>query len=176
MTSRRRFHVPVIGLLLVVLLAACGTQAPPSTPSSTSAPPAPSSDARMARDAYSMAICPVFTALIALDPRLAALRAAGAEGGDVTGQATEIAGVSDEVLAQLNALEAVPEWSSGADLRYHLITALHAIRAGLLRIEGDVAASSAAEDLASLPFIASEAMDLAMQDATEGGLTCEGAS
>ena len=175
MTSQSRFNAPVIGLLVVVLLAACGTQAPPSTSSSTSAPPAPSNDAG-ARDAYGTAICPVFTALIALDPRLAALRTAGAEGGDVTGQATEIAGVSDELLAQLNALEAVPEWSSGADLRYHLITALHAIRARLLRIGDDAAASSAAEELASLPFIASEAMDLAMQDATEGGLTCEGAS
>ena len=175
MTSRRRFHVPVLGLLVVVLLAACGTQAPATTTPSASPSPAPVDDVA-ARAAYSTAICPVFTALIALDPRLAALRAAGVAGGDLTTQASEIAGVSDELLAQLNVLEAVPEWSSGADLRYHLITALHAIRAGLLRIEGDAASSSAAEDLASLPFIASEAMDLAMQDATEGGLTCEGAS
>ena len=70
-------------------------------------------------------------------------------------------------------LEAVPEWQAGANLRYHLITALHGIRAQLLHVGNDPAAGSAADDLANVPFIASDAIDRAVQDAVEGGLTCE---
>jgi hypothetical protein len=169
MSLPRRFVAPVAPVLVAVLTVACGTQA---TPTATPPTAAPSADAAVARDAYSAAICPVFTSILELDPRLAAMRRAGTQGGDMSSHATEIAAVSDELLVLLEDLEAVPEWSSGADLRYHLITALHGIRARLLRVSDDLPASGTADDLANLPFIASDAMDLAMQDAVEGGLAC----
>ncbi len=160
---------PVAAILVAVLTVACGTQATPTTTAPTTAP---SADEAVAREAFSAAICPVFTGILELDPRLAEMRRAGAEGGDMSSHAAEITAISDELLVLLDDLEAVPEWSSGADLRYHLITALHGIRARLLRVSDDLPAGGTADDLANLPFIASDAMDLAMQDAVEGGLAC----
>ena len=87
--------------------------------------------------------------------------------------ARELREVGDILGGLLADLEAVPEWQAGANLRYHLITALHGIRAQLLHVGNDPAAGSAADDLANLPFIASDAIDRAVQDAVEGGLTCE---
>lgn len=173
----RRFLVPAVGLLVAASAVACGTQSAPTTaavgPSTASAPSAATAADPAARDAYSAAMCPLFTAILELDPRLAAMRDAGAAGGVMSSQGDEIDAVAGELLTLLGELEAVPEWSSGAALRHQLITALHAVRAQLLHVGGDPAATSAAGDLASLPFIASDAMDLAMGDAVEGGLTCE---
>jgi len=175
MSSLRRFTMPVVTLLAATMLVACGTQSAPSVaPSASAAAPVPSVDTD-ARDAFNAAICPLFTGILEIDPRLAALRGVGAEGGDMTAQAKQIGAVEDELGLLLNDLEAVPEWSSGADLRYHLITALHGIRARLLRIGGDPGAGTSADELANLPFIATEAMDIAMQDAIGGGLSCEDA-
>lgn len=168
-----RFTAPLAAMLAAVLLVACGAQvAPTPIPSAPVRTAAPVVDAE-ARLAFNAAICPVFTGIIEIDPRLAAMRGAGAQGGDMSPHATEIGAIGSELGLLLNDLEAVPDWSSGANLRHQLITALHGIRARLLSIGGDPGASTAANELANLPFIASEQMDLAMQRAVQGGLTCE---
>ena len=91
----------------------------------------------------------------------------------MTVQADELEEVGDLLLGLLEDLDAVPDWQAGANLRYHLTTALHGIRAQLLHVGENPAAGSAADELANLPFIASDAMDRAVQSAVEGGLTCE---
>lgn len=172
----RRFAA-LSGALLAVLLVACGGQSMESTsPSDRSVDPtvaASTSADATARDAYSTAICPIFTGILELDPRLAAMREAGAAGGDISQHGAEIDALGGKLLLLLEELEALPEWSEGANLRHQLITALHGIRAQLLHIGGDPAAAGAADDLANLAFIASDAMDLAMAQAQRGGLTCE---
>lgn len=173
------FHVrlaaPVSVLLVTILLVACGAQpAPTASPAGPVATPATSVDIA-ARDAYSAAICPIITGILDVEPRLTALRGAGAAGGDMSGHAAEIDAASDDLKVLLNDLEAVPEWSAGANLRFLLITALHAIRARILSVGEDPGAGTAAEALASLPF-SSEPMDVAMQSAVSGGLSCENAS
>lgn len=176
-----RFGAPLAALLAITLLAACGAvAAPTATPSAASQPPTGAPPASVeseadlaARVSYSAAICPIFSGIIELDPRLQAIREAGAAGGDMTAQAEELGEVGDILGALLADLEAVPEWQAGANLRYHLIMALHGIRAQLLHVGDNPAAGSAADDLANLPFIASDAMDRAVQGAVEGGLTCE---
>lgn len=171
--------MPLAGLLAAVLLAACAASVAPlptvpssnDVPSSVAASGAPGTAAE--RDAYSSAMCPVFGGILQLDPRLATLREAGADGGDMSAHSGEIDAVSAELLRLLTDLEAVPEWSPGLDLRHQLIGALHGIRARLLRVADDPAAGTAADGLAELPFIASDAMDRAVQDAVQAGLTCD---
>ena len=58
-------------------------------------------------------------------------------------------------------------------MRYLLTSALHGIRAQLLHVGENPAARAAADELANLPFIATDAMDRAVQNAVEAGLTCE---
>ena len=176
-----RFGAPVVALLAITVLTSCGTVAAPSPTSSAASQPSTAapiasveSEADMAaRISFSAAICPVFSGLYDLDPRLQAIRDAGAAGGDMTPQAQEMVAVGDVLLGLLEDLDALPDWQAGAKLRYHLTTALHGIRAQLLHVGEDPAAASAATDLAYLPFIATDAMDLAVQDALEGGLSCE---
>ncbi len=158
---------------MTVLVAGCGPVAD-STPTPTPTPD-PLAEAA-ARDAFAAGVCPIFDGLLALDPRLRDLRAAGAEGEDLGGLDTEIASVVDDLLEQLDALEALPDWGPGRDLRFQLITAVHEQRARLLLVAEDLSAADAAEGLANLPFVSSEAMDLAMTDAVQGGLTCVPAS
>lgn len=175
MSLFRRFTAPLAAMLAAVLMVACGAQvAPTPIPSAPVPAAAPVIDAE-ARNAFNAAICPVFTGILEIDPRLAAMRGAGAQGGDMSPHATEIGAVESELGLLLDDLEAVPEWSSGANLRHQLITALHGIRARLLSVGGDPGAHTAAEGLANLPFIATEQMDLAMQGAVQSGLTCEDA-
>ena len=174
MNFRRSFNAPIAVLVAAVLLVGCGSQA---TPTSTPPPPTTSASAAddpIARAAFSTAICPIFDGILAVDPRLAAMREAGSAGGDVSAQSVEIGAVNDELLALLNALEAVPEWESGIGLRFHLISSLHGIRAYLLAMDEGAASTTAAEELATLPFIATTAMEKAMQDAVSAGLNCEG--
>lgn len=162
-------------LLLVATLAACGaapTPSPSPSPTSAASSPAPSVD-REARYAYGAAICPIFTAILAVDPRLAALRAVGDEDGDVAAQATELNSLASELREILTRLEEVPAWDPGNRLRFELITALHAIRTQLVVVADDPAARTAAAALAATPFVATEAMDRAMASATGAGLTCE---
>lgn len=176
MPFRLRLAAPVSVLLVTSLLAACGALPSPTASSGDPvATPAASVDIA-ARDAYNAAICPIFTGILEIEPRLTALRRAGAAGGDMSGHATEIDAASAGLKVLLDDLEAVPEWSEGANLRFLLITALHAIRSRVLSIGEDPGAGTAAEALASLPFISSDAMDVAMQTAVSGGLNCEGAS
>lgn len=184
-----RLRVGVI--LLALALAACGGEpAPTSTPGSASATApaasiaaasgaagasaAPSID--QAANDYSVAMCPIFDDLVRIDPRLAALRQLGAEGGDVADSADELNAMTEELGATLDDLEAVPEWSEGAELRFLLISALHAIRAHLAQVAEDPGAAGAADSLAETPFVASAQMDRAMGAAVAAGLTCEPAT
>ena len=175
-----------VALLAVGLLAACGGQTTPSSapPASSRAPSAvadpsaapsaaPSLDA--AGLAYSRAMCPIFTSIIDLDDDLAALRALGASGddADVSEAAAELESSSDALLDALTALEAVPSWDPGAELRFRLISALHAIRTQLIAVIDDPEAATAAGLLAELPFVASAGMDRSMQGAIDAGMTCD---
>ena len=180
MSVRHRFSAPVVALLAILLVGCGSLTASTASPSDPPQPPndAPSasveSEADMAaRLSFSAAICPIFSGIVELDPRLQAIREAGAAGGDMTPQAQELVDVGEALLVLLEDLEAVPDWQAGANLRYHLTTALHAIRAQLLHVGENPAAGSAAEELANLPFLATNAMDIAVQDAVDGGLTCE---
>jgi len=168
MSVPRRFAAPIA--ILCLLLAACGLDtALPSTPSSG----APSGDPRVA---FNSAICPILADIVELDPRLAAMREAGAGGGDMTAHATEIDALSNDLSEILDDLEAVPAWTEGANVRYLLINGLHGIRARLLHVGDDPAAGTAAGDLAELPYLATEAMDLAFSKAARAGLSCDEAS
>ncbi len=181
MSTPFRLTAAVVALLVSLLLVSCGSLAAPTSdpaPASQPASAAPAASAESeadvaARMSYSAAICPIFSGILELDPRLAAIREAGAAGGDMTPQAAELGAVGEILRGLLDDLDAVPEWQAGANLRYHLTMALHGIRAQLLHVGNDPAARSAADDLANLPFIASDAMDRAVQTAVEGGLTCE---
>ena len=170
----RTGRAAAFSLVLVAVLAACGT-APTPSPSPSVAAADPSAGASIdpqARAAYGAAICPIFTAILEIDPRLAAIRAVGDEDGDVAGQATELDALTGELLDILTHLEEVPAWDPGNRLRFELITALHAIRTQLIAVADDPSAATAAAALAATPYIATEAMDRAMAMATGGGLYC----
>ena len=189
-----RSRAGIIGLLALALVA-CGGQtnatptpasaspsaggiAAPSeagTPSGVAASAAPSIDVAAA-SAYSVAMCPIFDDIVDFDPRLAALRQLGAEGADVADNADELNALADDLGATLDDLEAVPEWSEGAELRFLLINALHTIRVHLVRIAEDPEAAGAADSLAETPFVASPQMDRAMSAAIAAGLVCGPAS
>lgn len=181
MRTPPRLAAALVALLTTVLLSACGSIAAPSViPSTASEPRSAAPSASIEREAdvaarlsYSAAMCPIFSGILELDPRLQAFRDAGAAGGDMTSHAEDLGEVGQILHGLLDDLEGVPEWQAGAGLRYHLITALHGIRAQLLHVADDPASGSAAEDLANVPFIATDAMDIAVQDAVDGGLTCE---
>ncbi len=165
-------HRLLAALIVVVLaLAACGG-AVPSSPTPAASASLSAAEQAAARDAYAGAMCPIFETLLALDPRLAAMREAGAGGGDMSAHGAEIDAIGDELLTALDALEAVPDWAPGSSLRFQLISTLHAMRAELLRAGNDPAADGAAEALAAIPFIATDALDRAMRDARDGGLPC----
>jgi hypothetical protein len=172
---RRRTAFPraLLGLLLVVALTGCGASLAPSLAPSQVAPPSLDGFDVAARGAYQEAMCPIFNAILAIDPRLNDLREAGAAGGDVSVQAAEVDAVSDDLLITLDDLDDVPDWSFGDELRLSLINALHAIRTHLLGMADDPAGATAAETLAATPFIATEAMDRSMARAVEAGLSCE---
>jgi hypothetical protein len=179
MNTPFRRVVAVALLAAATLLASCGADtAPPagSPAPSAAASAAASVDAAVneaQRTAYNEAICPLFTALVDLDPRLAALREVGA-GGDLSGSAAELDAVSTSMLSVLDALDAVPHWAPGTELRFNLISSLHVIRTQLLIIAEEPSTAESAELLAMLPFVASEAMDRSMNRAIEGGMSCEG--
>lgn len=177
MTLRFRLFAPIC--VLVALLAACAGSTSPSAlsgsghPQTTAASPA---DDPAALAAYTAAMCPIFDLILAVDPRIGDVRAAAADGGDMSGQATEMAALSEELLVLLTDLEAVPQWNPGAALRHQLITSLHGIRAALLHVGRDPGAHDAADDITGMPFIATDALDRAMSLATQGGLACEPAT
>ena len=171
----RTSRTALTSLLLVAVLVACGTAPTPSPrPSLVAADPsAAASIDPQARADYASAICPIFTAILEVDPRLMAMRALGEEDGDVAGQATELDALTGELLEILTRLEEVPAWDPGNRLRFELITALHAIRTQLVAVADDPSAGTAAAALAATPFIATEAMDRALANATGAGLSCE---
>ncbi|HET7645646.1 MAG TPA: hypothetical protein VFM03_04110 [Candidatus Limnocylindria bacterium] len=162
---------------LSLLLVACGTTAPISPSASGTGAPAPVASASASADpaaaaAYGRAICPLFERIVELDPRLAAIRAAGEEGGDMTVYEDELAAVADELRDIVNALNDVPNWGPGRRLQLEIMGTLHLIRAELLTINEDLTALDAADAMAALPYIASETMDREMARAVEGGLSC----
>jgi hypothetical protein len=177
-----RFAAPAVAALALILgVAACSSTAAPSaiTPSrsapAASATPTPAPDPA-ALAAYTEAMCPIFQDVLAVEPRIADLREAAADGGDVQDSTDEMAAVSDDLLAVLTDLEAVPEWGPGGPLRYYLISSLHGIRTTLLRVEREPGARGASDLIAELPFISSDAMDRAFGDATSAGFECGTAS
>lgn len=172
MSLRRRLLVPICAL--AALLAACAEPSSSSEPAGSQPPQAASSATPdpAALAAYADAICPIFDAILAVDPRIGEVRAAASDGGDMSDQATEMAALGDELLDLLTDLEAVPQWDPGAALRHHLITSLHAIRTALLHVGRDPVARDAAENITAMPFIATDALDRAMSSATRDGLTC----
>lgn len=179
-------------LILVLVLAACGAPVTPdhtqSTPSASAPPPAggapatppspaPTTDPAASvgrRDAYIESMCPTFRAILALDPRLADVRAAGATGGDVSAHGAEIESIAGELRLVLNDLDAVPDWTPGRLLRIELILALHRMRSALLLAARNLDRSDAAERLAQVPYIAGPRVDRGMAEAVDAGLNCSG--
>ncbi len=170
----RTARTGVLGAVLAAILVACGTAPTPSpSPSLADAEPSPPPSVDpQARAAFGGAICPIFTTILEIDPRLMALRAVGEEEGDIAAQATELDALTAELLDILARLEEVPAWEPGNRLRFELITALHTIRTQLIEVADDPAARTAAAALAATPFIATEAMDRAMARARQAGLAC----
>jgi hypothetical protein len=162
-------------VVLFVLLAGCGTTIPSAATATPNASAAAAADAA-ARDAYNAAICPVFDAILILDPRLLALRGTGAGSDPAAIDAEEVDAVIAELGTALTDLDAVPDWEAGRNLRYQLVTALHAIRARLLQVARDPTARGSLDHLAELPFIASVAMDRAYGQAVRAGHTCQAGS
>ena len=184
---RHILPVPSVALLAVLALTACGGQVPPPTPSrlatpgdnATANPTPPTAPAtpgpaagQNARTAYSEAICPAFESLALLDPRLAALRAAEADGVDVTTLSPEIELVADELRQILNDLAAVPDWTPGVVLRNEVIRALHELRVALVSARDRVDEPDAPARLAAVPYVARPAIDVGMQQATDAGFVC----
>lgn len=173
---------PAVICLLVSTLAACGTSPTPSpTPAATASPAVASPSPTATPDpeaaaAYAAAICPIFDTILAIDPRLGALRAAGAEGGDMSGFDAELTGLSDELRVVLNDLDEVPAWGPGNRFRFELTSSLHVIRAELLAVARDTSDPDAAAAMADIPFVASPAMDRAFASAVESGLVCAAGS
>ena len=168
-----RFVAPVAAALLAAFVSGCVFQArvePTPDPSALAAAEAE----RVA--AYNAAICPVFDAIIEIDPRLAALRSAGANGAAEGVDPQDVDDLIADLGGMLEDLEAVPDWNAGRNLRYQVLTALHGIRARLLQVADDPTTNESLAVLAELPYIASHAMDLAYNEAFQAGHTCEDAS
>jgi hypothetical protein len=162
----------LLASLLAVALIGCATETAPDPTRAVDPTPGPT-DAATAAD-YSTAICPVFLSLLGTDPMLASLRAAGAEESSVGPRAPEIEAARLEIRGILDGLETVPEWGPGNLLRHHLTTSVHAIHARLVSVARDPEAATAPAALATLPYIATGALDEAMALATEAGLDCAG--
>lgn len=196
MTRGRRGRTLVATtVVLAVVLAACGQavpsptrthdgtgRAPTPAPSATPGVPSPAPTTAAtpdvargvaARDAYIDAICPLFLDILALDPRLAALRSEGDAEGDIPGQLDEIEAVAAELRIVARGLDAVPDWAAGRLLRLELIGALHEIRSALLRVARDPERHDAAAQLAEIPYISRPAIDTGMVEAADAGLSCD---
>lgn len=177
MSLRSRFLVPAC--LVAAILAGCGSVAPAgsetaSDGASGGASATPVADSELLAE-YIAVICPVFDALVVVDPRINELRAVAADGGDMLGEQEAIASLGDDLLVLLNQLESLPAWEPGAGLRFELMSSLHGIRARLLDVDRDPGAADAAALIVGMPFIATEALDRAMGTASRGGLVCESA-
>jgi hypothetical protein len=169
MSPLRRFAAPALAALIVVL-SSCS--APPVVTPTPNASALAAADAA-ARDAYNAAICPVFDTILVLDPRIEGLRSVGSNGDPAAIDSGEVDALISELGSALTDLEAVPDWEAGRNLRYQVITALHAIRARLLLVAEDPASRASLDHLAELPYIASLAMDRAYDQAFRAGHTCE---
>ena len=122
-----------------------------------------------------VAMCPVLNLIADADTRLIALRQLGIGGGDVTGQAGEVADLGEAVELILDDLDATPDWTFGRRLRFSLIATLHAIRVALAGVEDQLAAGDAGapDGMAAIPFIVDDGVELGMRDAVEAGLSCQ---
>lgn len=126
------------------------------------------------REDYIEAICPIFLTILVLDPRLADLRAAGTDGGNILSHATEIDSVAAELRTVINDLDGVPHWTPGSQLRTQLVLALHEMRSALLLVAQGLDHRDAAERLAGVPYIARPTVDEGMARAASAGLDCSG--
>lgn len=173
-----RYHAEpmhrLLAPLLAVALLACTADTAQPEPTLPAGPTAAPNEAAPTAEDYSAAICPVFLSLLGTDPMLASLRAAGTSESSVGRRAAEIDTARAELRSILDGLEAVPEWGPGNLLRHHLTTSVHAIHARLVSVARDPEASAAPAVLATLPYLASAALDEAMASATEAGLDCAG--
>ena len=175
MRSSSRFAAPVSLVVAIALaVAGCGTNAAPTTTAGVSPPTiaASASPDPATLAAFSEAMCPIFQAIVAIDPRISDLRQAAGDGQDLSAAGAEMTAVSDALLEILNDLEALPEWGPGAALRYELIVALHEIRATLLRAGRDPSSARSQAEVAGMPFIADDSLDRAMRTASDAGLSC----
>ena len=169
-------------ILLILVVACTTTVAPTSTPAPSISPasatpvgtPDPASGSA-AREAFVVAMCPVLNLIADADTRLIALRQLGIGGGDVTGQAGEVADLGEAVELILDDLDATPDWTFGRRLRFSLIATLHAIRVALAGVEDQLAAGDAGapDGMAAIPFIVDDGVELGMRDAVEAGLSCQ---
>jgi len=168
-----RFVAPAAAVLCAVLFTACVFQ-PRAEPTPDPSAQAAAEAAKLS--AYNAAICPVFAAILDIDPRLAALRSAGANRMAEGVDPDEVDDVIAQLGGMLDELEAVPDWEAGRNLRYQVLSAIHGIRARLLQVADDPTSNESLDRIAELPFIASRAMDLAYNEAFQAGHTCEDAS
>lgn len=168
--------------LLVLIVACTATVAPTSTPTASTPPasaaPVATQDpaaGSAAREAYVLAMCPVLGLIADADTRLIALRQLGIGGGDVSGQAGEVADLGEAVELILNDLDATPDWTYGRRLRFSLIGTLHQIRVALADIDAQMTAADpdASDGLAAIPFIVDDGVELGMNQAVEAGLICQ---
>lgn len=178
MTTPIRFAAPASVLLCALITVGCGAAITPQ-PTGVAASPSATTDSA-GLNSYIAGMCPIFDAILAIDPRITDLRAqasaADAGDGDLSAHTAEMASLSEAMLVLLNDLASLPDWQPGAALRYHLLTSLHGMRAALLHVARDPAANDAAGDVTAMPFLASEALDRAMSTAAQGGLRCEPAA
>jgi hypothetical protein len=158
------------------LLAACAAVTPVATPTMSAPTASVAVNDPAARAAYQAAICPVLTTVAEMDDPLAALRAAGEAGGDMTAHAEAMNGVADDLRVVLTDLDAVPVWDPGQRLRFELLSSIHAIRARIVATADHLDTTAAAREMAAIPYVASIAMDRAMARAIENGFDCASAS
>ena len=164
------------GIAATLVLVACGWVATP-TPVPATPTPSPTADpvaVAAARDAYAIAICPVLIDLGDADPRLIALREAGAAGGDVSPQGGEVDALGEELELILNRLGAIPDWETGHRFQQALTINLHEIRVALAQLRELIvnADASAAEEMAAIPLIVNDEVERGFNEAVEEGFSC----
>jgi len=71
-------------------------------------------------------------------------------------------------------IDAVPAWRSGSAFRAELGTSIRALRLALSDASKRLEAPSAAERLADLPYVATDALEEALRQAAQAGFSCGG--
>lgn len=173
MSNPIRFAAPIVALLIgSMAVSGCGgAAAPTGVATSPAVTPSPTPDPAAFAN-YAEAMCRIFPVISMLDPRLTAVRETAEREDDMTSEEAEMAALSEILLVVVTDLQAVPDWGPGRALRYQLLTSLHAILATLRQVGRDPSAPDAAADISDMPFIATDALDRAMNEASLAGLQC----